>query len=83
MVAAAPNFGIPAPVHIMNPIAPILLGMSQAIAQLNAMDITAAKEVEDERRVLVAALLQNHEAVAKLANSWERAAAKRQAGESN
>ena len=83
MVTNAPNFGIPAPVHIMNPIAPILLGMSQAIAQLNALDITAAKEVEEDRRVLVAALLQNHEAVAKLASSWKRAAAKKLAGESN
>ncbi len=79
----APNFGSPVPVHVINPLVAVLVGMSQTISLLNDLDFALAKDLETERRAVVAALLQNHEAVANLANSWELAAAKKLAGDGN
>ena len=80
MVTNAPNFGTHA---VVIPVVSVLLGMSQTISLLNGMDFSLVKDLETDRRSVVAALLKNIEALGKLANRWELEAVKKLAGECN
>lgn len=69
------------PMPQANPVVPALTGMAETISRLNGLDFSLVAEVESKRRAIVVALLRDHEALALLANCWERAAAKTMPGD--
>ena len=73
MVANSPTPNLnPAPALVNPLVTP--LGMAESIALVNNLDFTLVGELELKRRAVVSGFLQNHEALAKMANSWEAAA---------
>lgn len=87
MVENGPNLSGPRPTQpgnplpLTNPVVNALLGVAEAIALLNALNFSLVKDLEVQRRAVMADLLQNHEDLGKLANRWEREANKKLAGE--